>query len=150
MKPLKWQNIQITDNKTDKTTRNHTVDLENRLLDGDEDLDRSGARKFIISCRDMISKYWPISNLNEKICTMSESELIRHAANDRNTLNSDRSTQTTFFHFLSNRRLSIFSKWWRESQSNDRFYDIRLGRTSHALVPERKIKISFRRESRKS
>ena len=43
MKPLKWQNIQITDNKTDKTTRNHTVDLENRLLDGDEDLDRSGA-----------------------------------------------------------------------------------------------------------
>ena len=47
MKPLKWQNIQITDNKTDKTTRNHTVDLENRLLDGDEDLDRSGARNLL-------------------------------------------------------------------------------------------------------
>ena len=48
MKPLKWQNIQITDNKTDKTTRNHTVDLENRLLDGDEDLDGS-ARENLLS-----------------------------------------------------------------------------------------------------
>ena len=48
MKPLKWQNIQITDNKTDKTTRNHTVDLENRLLDGDEDLDRSDAKIYYL------------------------------------------------------------------------------------------------------